>query len=293
MAFSRSLSGPGLPVQAWTRPSPSRPSSAPLYQKGLDSQDPPHAEGVRVSRARPSRPPAASCPATGPQTPASTRRTSPVGTWEGVGSAGHETPACRAPTAGLTWTGRAQGLGLSRGLGLRCSGLPLWAAGVHGLSLFRSFHVSKGTCRHSPKGIVRLCGATAPGLQTPPGRGPWALPPHRARGRERRPQDLCTSHPCITPLPATVSMPGVTLASHLHLPSSATSQPTDPSGQEGGPGPSWGLPSALFQALGAATVPLPVQGAPGGCMDHSPRLPLANPLRGFTKPQCVCTAPKT
>lgn len=54
-------------------------------------------------------------------------------------------------TARLTWTGRA------RGLGLQGCGLSLREAGVRGLGLFSGLHVSEGTCRHSPRGVVRRC----------------------------------------------------------------------------------------------------------------------------------------
>lgn len=73
----------------------------------------------------------------------------------GVAQSARPQPAI--PIARLTWTGRAQGLGLLLSLGLRCCSLRLWEADVCGLSLLSSLHVSEGTCRHSPREIVRLC----------------------------------------------------------------------------------------------------------------------------------------
>lgn len=107
------------------------------------------------------------------------------------------------PTAQLTWNRRARWIGLCLGLGLRCCCLWLWEADVCGLCLFPSLHVSKRTCRHSPRGIM---GSEATRDQPTV----WGLPLGPPR------LDVKTS-PHINLAPATIPTPGGSLAFLPHL----------------------------------------------------------------------------
>lgn len=179
----------------------------------------------------------------------------------------------------LTWAGRAQGLRLPQGLWLQRCGLPLQEAGVRGLGLFSGLHVSEGTCRHSPRGVVRRCPAQcAPPRGRPPARSPHSPEPggmgrvsarrgqkprgggQPLRGSVRAPQVVtCDPHLCINPNPCTSSNAWGPLRRSLcrpHSPpppgfrSQPPARPRRSTRASSGQGPrglqahSWGLPRA-------------------------------------------------
>lgn len=180
----------------------------------------------------------------------------------GVAPGARSRPAI--PTAQLTCNRRAWWIVLCLGLGLGRCCLRLWEADACGLGLFSRLHVSKGTCTHSPRGIMRCCL-----LMVYPGHPMWseATDQPSVWGLPLGPPrlDVKTS-PRINLAPATIPTPGG------HGPS----WPTSPALQ---PGPmcwpselflpgQWtqALSSALLQTTGAAMGTLVAQGDPGGYM---------------------------
>lgn len=140
--------------------------------------------------------------------------------WRGWGAAQEAGARPAGPTAQLTWTGRACGLGLQR------CGLPFWKAGVRSLGLFFGLHISEGTCGHSPRGVVRHCPSQCTHHRPPdpvrtgaaPGAGAAGTrrslsPSHSQRPRgggheQGVPQGCAYPTPVPTPSPALVPTPG-------------------------------------------------------------------------------------